>query len=198
MMSYQQKLLLVKHQKTNMNLWHDVSVGKNIPEEINCIVEIPKGSHNKYEIDKETGLIALDRANYNAAPYPFDYAFVPQTLWEDGDALDVVILSTYPLQVGILVAVRPVAIIDMIDSGESDAKIIAVPVSDRRFDDIHDLSDLNKHTLKEFTHFFETYKILKANDPKKYPVVIEGIRDKQAAQDAILKSQTLYKEKFQK
>ena len=83
-----------------MNLWHDVSIGKNVPDEFNCIVEIPKNSHNKYEIDKETGLIALDRANYNAAPYPFDYAFIPQTLWEDGDALDVIILSTYPLAVG--------------------------------------------------------------------------------------------------
>ena len=149
-------------------------------------------------IDKETGLIALDRANFNAAPYPFDYAFVPQTLWEDGDALDVVILSTFPLQVGILVAVRPIAIIDMIDSGESDAKIIAVPVSDRRFDDIHDLKDLNKHTLKEFTHFFETYKILKSDDPKKYPVVISGIQDKTAAHAAIIKSQALYSEKFGK
>ena len=84
-----------------MNLWHDVTIGKNAPQEFNCIVEIPKGSHNKYEIDKETGLIALDRANYNASPYPFDYAFIPQTLWEDGDALDVVLFSTYPLEVGV-------------------------------------------------------------------------------------------------
>lgn len=181
-----------------MNLWHDVSIGKNVPEEFNCIIEIPKGSHNKYEIDKETGLIALDRANYNAAPYPFDYAFVPQTLWEDGDALDVIILSTYPLAVGIMVAVRPIAIMDMTDSGESDAKIIAVPVNDRRFDDFNDLSDLNKHTLKEYSHFFETYKILKGDDPKKYPVTIDGIRNKAAAIDAIKKSQELYKEKFNK
>lgn len=181
-----------------MNYWHDIPIGKNVPNEINCIVEIPKGSHNKYEIDKETGMIALDRANYNAAPYPFDYAFVPQTLWEDGDALDVIVLSTYPLQVGIQVAVRPVAIMNMMDSGESDAKIIGVPVSDRRFDDIHDLADLNKHTLKEYVHFFETYKRLKSDDPNKYPVVISGYEGKDAAIAAILKSQELYKEKFQK
>lgn len=181
-----------------MNLWHDISIGKNVPNEFNCIVEIPKSSHNKYEIDKETGMIALDRANYNAAPYPFDYAFVPQTLWEDGDALDVVVLSTYPIAVGVLVAVRPVAIMDMVDSGESDAKIIAVPVNDRRFDEIHDLKDLNKHMLKEYTHFFETYKILKGDDPAKYTVTIDSIRGKDAAIEAILKSQTLYKEKFQK
>ncbi len=181
-----------------MNLWHDVSIGKNVPEEFNCIVEIPKGSHNKYEIDKDTGMIALDRANYNAAPYPFDYAFVPQTLWEDGDALDVVILSTFPLNVGVLVAVRPVAIMDMNDSGESDAKIIAVPVNDRRFEDIKDISDLNKHMLKEYSHFFETYKMLKADDPNKYPVIISGYRDKASAIEAIQKSQELYKEKFGK
>jgi len=179
-----------------MNLWHDVTIGKNAPQEFNCIVEIPKGSHNKYEIDKETGLIALDRANYNASPYPFDYAFVPQTLWEDGDALDVVILSTFPLNIGVLVAVRPIAIMDMNDSGESDAKIIAVPVSDRRFDDINDLADLNKHTLKEYKHFFETYKILKCDDPAKYPVTISGYRGKVEAIEAIVKSQELYKEKF--
>ncbi len=181
-----------------MNLWHDVSIGKNVPNEFNCIVEIPKGSHNKYEIDKETGMIALDRANYNSAAYPFDYAFVPQTLWEDGDALDVIVLSTYPLNVGVMVAVRPVAIMDMIDAGESDAKIIAVPVNDRRFEDIHDLHDLNKHSLKEYQHFFETYKLLKGDDPAKYPVVIEGIRGKDAAIEAVLKSQELYKQKFNK
>ncbi|KKR79689.1 MAG: Inorganic pyrophosphatase [Candidatus Nomurabacteria bacterium GW2011_GWA2_40_9] len=181
-----------------MNLWHDITIGKNAPEEINCIVEISKGSHNKYEIDKETGLIALDRANYNSAPYPFDYAFVPQTLWEDGDALDVIILTTYPLQTGILVSVRPIAIMDMNDSGESDAKILAVPVNDKRFEDIKDLSDLNKHMLKEYAHFFETYKILKGDGSKKYPVTVSGYKDKTEATEAIIKSQKLYKEKFGK
>lgn len=181
-----------------MNLWHDISIGKNVPEEFNCIIEIPKGSPNKYEIDKETGLIALDRANYNSAPYPFDYAFVPQTLWDDGDALDVIVLTTYPLQTGILVAVRPVAIMDMNDSGESDAKIIAVPVNDRRFENIHDLKDLNQHSLKEFAHFFETYKILKGDDPKDYPVTIGGYKGKSEAINAINHSIKLYKEKFGK
>ncbi len=91
-----------------MNLWHDVSRGDNTPEELNVIIEIPKGSPNKYEIDKETGLIALDRANYSSAPYPFDYGFVPQTLWDDGDALDIIVPSTFPLATGILVRVRRV------------------------------------------------------------------------------------------
>lgn len=181
-----------------MNLWHDISIGKNAPEEFNCIVEIPKGSHNKYEIDKETGLIALDRANYDATAYPFDYAFIPQTLWEDGDALDVLVLTTYPLNVGIMVAVRPVAVMDMTDSGESDYKILAVPVGDRRFDDIKDLTDLNKHMLKEYVHFFETYKKLKSDDPKKNAVTVSGYKDKSEAIKAIVRSQELYKEKFSK
>ena len=177
---------------------NDISIGKGAPEEFNCIVEIPKGSHNKYEIDKETGLIALDRVNYNSAPYPFDYAFIPQTLWEDGDALDVVLLSTYPLEVGVMVSARPVAIMDMNDSGESDAKIIAVPSGDRRFENVHDLADLNKHTLKEYVHFFETYKLLKSDDPKKHPVIIGGYKGKTEAIEAINKGLKLYREKFGK
>src|SRR6185436_16512750 len=111
-----------------MNLWHDIPLGDDAPNEINVIIEIPKGSPNKYEIDKETGLIKLDRANYSAAPYPVDYGFAPQTLWDDGDALDVIVLSTFPLAPGILVNARPVAIMEMIDGGDSDYKVIAVPV----------------------------------------------------------------------
>ncbi len=182
-----------------MNLWHDISLGENPTVAFNCIVEIPKGSHNKYEIDKKTGIIALDRANYNAAPYPFDYAFIPQTLWDDGDALDVVLLTTYPINIGVLVEARPVAIMNMVDTGDSDAKIIAVPTSDRRFDHIHNLEDLNKHMLKEYTHFFETYKNLKSDDDRiAHPVIIEGIEGKDKAVEAIEKSIKLYKEKFNK
>ncbi len=110
-----------------MNLWHDVPLGDDAPNEINVIIEIPKGSHNKYEIDKATGLIKLDRANYSDAAFPYDYGFAPQTLWDDGDALDVIVLTTYPLQTGILVAVRPVAVMEMIDTGESDLKLLPYP-----------------------------------------------------------------------
>lgn len=178
-----------------MNLWKDIPLGEDAPDEINAIIEIPKGSHNKYEVDKETGLIKLDRANYTSSPYPFDYGFAPQTLWEDGDPLDVIVLTTYPLDPGILVAVRPIAIIDMIDSGDSDAKIIAVPVEDKRWEDVADLPDLNKHMLKEFQHFFETYKALKG---KPALVEISGIRGREAALEAIKKSVELYGEKFGK
>jgi len=176
-----------------MNLWHDIEAGTR--DEMNVIIEINKGSNNKYEIDKKTGLIALDRANYSSAAYPFDYGFVPQTLWEDGDPLDVVVLTTFPLMPGILVSVRPVAVMEMIDSGESDFKVIAVPVADKRWEDVRDLGDINKHTLKEFQHFFETYKVLKG---KGDTVVIPKISGKKEAQEAFDKSQELYKAKFAK
>jgi inorganic pyrophosphatase len=178
-----------------MNLWHDIPAGKNLPESFNAIIEIPKGSNNKYEIDKDTGLISLDRANYDSSPYPFDYGFVPQTLWEDNDPLDVVVISTYPLHPGILVEVRPVAIIRMIDEGESDYKIISVPINDKRWDDVNDLPDINKHRLEEYKHFFLTYKTLNG---KNTSVEIEGIGDKEEAIEAINKSIVLYKEKFSK
>ena len=176
-----------------MNLWKDVSLGKNAPEEINVIIEIPKNSYNKYEIDKDTGLIMLDRANYGPSPYPFDYGFAPQTLWEDGDALDVIVLTTYPLDVGVLVKVRPVAIMEMIDSGESDFKVIGVPVDDKHWDQVKDLEDINKHSLSLFQNFFETYKDLNGKD---VTVEINGYKGKKEALEAVMKSVDLYKEKF--
>jgi len=178
-----------------MNLWHDVPLGDDAPNEINVIIEIPKGSHNKYETDKTTGLIKLDRANYSDAAFPYDYGFAPQTLWDDGDALDVIVLTTYPLQTGILVAVRPVAVMEMIDTGESDFKVIAVPVDDKRWEGVQDLADINQHTIKEFQHFLETYKALKG---KPAPVEINGIKGKAAALEAVKKSVEMYKQKFAK
>jgi inorganic pyrophosphatase len=178
-----------------MNLWHDIPLGDSAPEEINVIIEIPKGSHNKYEIDKETGLIKLDRANYGAAAYPFDYGFAPQTLWDDGDALDVMLLSSFPLFPGVLVNARPVALMEMIDSGESDYKVIAVPVDDRRWDDVQDLKDLNQHSLREYKNFFETIKQLKA---KPAVVDVQGFKGKVEAMEAVKKSVEMYKAKFSK
>ncbi len=133
---------------------------------MNVIIEIPKYSKNKYEIDKETGIIALDRVMHSSQDYPFDYGFVPQTLFDDGDALDVVLLTTYPLAPGILVKARPVAIMEMVDGGERDDKVIAVPVDDPRFDDVKDIGDLNKHFIKETSHFFETYKKVQNKEVK--------------------------------
>lgn len=133
---------------------------------INVFIEIERGSKNKYELDKESGLIKLDRVMYTAQAYPFDYGFVPNTLWKDGDPLDIVLLTSYPLHSGVLVEARPIAYLDMIDNGESDAKIIAVPAFDPRFDYMQDLEDINQHTLDEINHFFETYKMLEQKTVK--------------------------------
>ena len=171
-----------------MNLLHDIAPGT--AEEMNVIVEIPKGSKNKYEIDKETGLIALDRVLHSAQDYPFDYGFVPQTLWDDGDALDVVLLTTYPLLPGILVRARPIAILPMIDGGESDAKVLAVPCDDPRFKEVQDLEDVNKHTLKEIAHFFLTYKQIQEKE-----VSLGAWEDKAAAVAAFDRSREMYSAK---
>ncbi|MFZ2154438.1 MAG: inorganic diphosphatase [Candidatus Moraniibacteriota bacterium] len=176
-----------------MNLLHDLKSGEKIPEIINVIIEIPKGSKNKYEIDKETGLIKLDRAMKTSQDYPFDYGFVPRTYWEDGDALDVVVLTTYPLSPGILVEARPVGIMKMIDGGESDDKIISVPKDDPRWDKVKDIKDVNEHTLKEIRHFFETYKAI---ENKK--VEVGGFGGREKAEQAIKKAIKLYNNKFNK
>lgn len=172
-----------------MNLWHDVEPGTS--EEMNVIVEIGRGSKNKYEIDKETGLIKLDRAMHTAQDYPFDYGFVPKTLWHDGDALDVLILTTYPLVPGILVNVRPVAILGMTDGGEQDEKIIGVPVEDPRWEDVKDLSDVNPHTLKEIEHFFSTYKKIQNKT-----VETHGFKGKDEAMKAFEEGKEIYNKKF--
>lgn len=171
-----------------MNVLHDISWG-DTPEEINIIIEINKGSINKYEIDKKTGLIMLDRVSYTAQTFPFDYGFVPQTHWHDGDPLDVVVLTTAPLFPGCLLKVRPVAVMDMIDSGESDAKIIAVPTGDPRFAHIQDIGDLPPHFIKEAKHFYETYKKLQNKE-----VTIPSVRGAKEAKEVIVESVALYKD----
>lgn len=177
----------------SLNLLHDVTPGDNIPNEVTVVIEINKGSKNKYELDKATGLIKLDRVMKTSQDYPFDYGFVPQTHWHDGDPLDIVLLTTYPLIPGILVTVRPVAVMDMIDGGESDAKVIAVPVDDPRFDNVHDIGDINPHTLKEIDHFFTTYKTIQNK-----VVTIPTVRDAAAAKEVILEGIALYKKEFNK
>lgn len=159
-----------------MNILHDIDPGTT--DSINVIIEIPKGSKNKYEIDKKTGLIALDRVMHSAQDFPFDYGFIPQTLWKDGDPVDVVVLTTYPLFPGILVRVRPVAVMGMLDSGEEDDKIIAVPVDDPRWNDVKDLKDLNTHTLREIEHFYSTYKKLQNKE-----VITKDFADKNKAKE---------------
>ncbi len=170
-----------------MNLLHDIAPGT--ADEMNVIIEIPKFSKNKYEIDKATGIIALDRVMHTSQDYPFDYGFVPQTLFDDGDALDIVLLTTYPLLPGILVKARPVAIMEMIDGGDRDDKIVAVPVDDPRFNDVKDIEDLNKHFVKEMTHFFETYKKVQNKE-----VQVGEWHGVSKAKEAFERSVSLYKE----
>ncbi|MGM0482431.1 MAG: inorganic diphosphatase [Patescibacteria group bacterium] len=172
-----------------MNLWHDINPGTK--EEMNVIIEVFRGSKNKYEIDKETGLIALDRVMHTSQDFPFDYGFVPQTLWDDDDALDVVILTTYPLTSGVLVRARPVAIMEMIDSGDPDDKVIAVPSEDPRWNKVKDLSDINEHNLKEMEHFYSTYKDLQGKK-----VQVKGFKGKDEAEKAFERSQKMYKDKY--
>ncbi|HVW71747.1 MAG TPA: inorganic diphosphatase [Candidatus Paceibacterota bacterium] len=174
-----------------MNMY-DIAPGTK--EEMNVIVEVPRGSSNKYELDKETGLIALDRANYSAAAYPCEYAFIPRTLADDGDAIDVLVLATYPIHPGVLVKSRPVAYMEMIDSGESDPKIIAVPIADKRWDKVQDLADINPHTLEEIKHFFETYKALKGSGDKQYVVTIPSFKGKAEAEAAFERACKAYQD----
>ncbi|EKE16036.1 MAG: hypothetical protein ACD_11C00054G0026 [uncultured bacterium] len=176
-----------------MNLWHEISVGEKNPEIVNVVIEIPKGSKNKYEIDKETGLIKLDRAMKTSQDYPFDYGFIPRTLWDDNDALDVVVLTTYPLATGILVEARPVGLMKMIDGGEGDDKLITVPASDPRWDNVKDLKDINSYTLKEIKHFFETYKTIEGK-----VVEIKGFQNRDKALAAVKKGMKLYNSKYGK
>ncbi len=168
-----------------MNLLHDIPPGT--ADTMNVVIEIPKFSKNKYEIDKETGMIALDRVMHTAQDYPFDYGFVPRTLFDDGDALDVVLLTTYPLMPGILVKARPVAIMEMTDGGDRDDKIVAVPVDDPRFSDMQDIGDINKHFLKEMSHFFETYKKIQNKE-----VSVGQWHGKDVAKSAFNKSVEMY------
>lgn len=170
-----------------MNFLHDLPAGT--ADLMNVIVEIPRGTKNKYEIDKATGLIKLDRVNHTAQAYPFDYGFVPRTLWADGDALDVVLVTSEPLFPGLLVEARPVAIMHMVDSGEADEKIIAVPAGDPRYAHVKDLADVNQHLLREMEHFFLTYKQLQNKT-----VEINGFEGSTAAKAAFEQAVKQYEE----
>ena len=168
-----------------MNLLHDIDSGT--ADTMNVVIEINKGSHNKYEIDKKTGIIKLDRVMHSAQDYPFDYGFVPQTLWDDGDALDVVVLTTYPLTPGTLVEARPIGILHMTDGGEADEKVIAVAVGDPRYAHVDDIAAANPHVLKEITHFFATYKQI-----QKKEVVVGEFEGRAAAAAAFARARNAY------
>lgn len=143
-----------------MNLWHDVSVERMKPDDFIAVIEIPKGSKKKYELDKETGMIMLDRILYTSTHYPANYGFLPRTFAEDGDPLDVLVLCQEPLDPLTLVRCYPIGAIKMIDDDEIDEKIVAVPFQDPSLTSYKDLKDLPVHLFEEISHFFEVYKQL--------------------------------------
>lgn len=176
-----------------MNIIHDLPIGKP-PKELNVFIEAPRGSKNKFELDKDTGLITLDRVFYGSQVYPMDYGLVPQTHWYDGDPLDALVINTAePYYPGVVVPVRPIAVMRMVDSGEKDEKLICVPLGDPRLAEVKDLGDIAPHIIKELTDFFETYKKLQGK-----VVTIEKTEGRKAAEAVVLESQKLYKEKYGK
>lgn len=173
--------------------WHDIKPGKDVPEEVNAIIEVPKNSTLKYELDKESGLMKLDRVLYSAVHYPGDYGFIPQTYWDDNDPLDIIVLSNFPVHPKTIVHVRPIGVIHMVDNEESDDKIIAVHATDPRFDKFRDITDVPDHVIKELQHFYETYKQLQEKKVK-----VMAIENAATARKKILRGIELYKKKFGK
>lgn len=174
-----------------MDIWHDVKPGTE--DVVNVVVEIPMGSRNKYELDKETGMFKLDRVLFSPMHYPGDYGMIPQTLGEDKDPLDGLVLMTRPTFPGCLIEARPIGVLKMVDGGEADDKILCVPKDDVRFNDYKDLSAVPKPILNEIGHFFQVYKDLEG---KKVEIV--GWEDVDKAKKVIKECIARYKEKFKK
>ena len=146
------------------NIWHDISPKRITPEEFIAVVEIPTGSKKKYELDKETGLIILDRILHTSTHYPANYGFIPRTFGDDLDPLDVLVLCSEPLEPLTLVRCYPIGMISMIDSGRNDEKIIAIPVNDPTYNGYRDIKELPAHIFEEMRHFFTVYKNLEGKD----------------------------------
>jgi len=138
--------------------WHDLSVGSGAPAVVNAVIEIPRGSKVKYELDKDTGLLYVDRILYSSVVYPHNYGFIPKTLCEDGDPLDVLVLMQEPVVPMCFMRVRPIGVMQMLDQGEQDDKVIAVHADDPEFKHFTDISQLPPHRLNEIRRFFEDYK----------------------------------------
>lgn len=160
-----------------MNIWHDISPKRISPTDFIAVVEIPKGSKNKYELDKETGLIILDRILYTSTHYPANYGFIPRTLGDDGDPLDVLLLCSEALEPLTLVRCYPIGMMKMIDNGRGDEKIIAIPFDDPTYNVYTDISQLPKHVFDEMGHFFSVYKSLEHKET--------AVDEVQGPQDAI-------------
>lgn len=176
-----------------MNPWHDLPSGPHVPQVVHALIEIPKGSRNKYEFSKELGVLKVDRVLYSSLHYPGDYGFIPQTFCDDGDPLDILVMLNEPTFSGCLIEARPIGVFRMLDRDVPDVKILAVPARDPIFADYHALSDIPQHFLREVEHFFQVYKDLEGVRVK--PI---GWEDAQAAQIEIERAVALYRERFQR
>lgn len=173
--------------------WHGTNYGDNAPEVVNALIEIPQGSRAKYEVDKATGLLRLDRVIYSSFHYPVNYGFIPRTLGQDNDPLDILVLCSQSIQSLCIVDAKVIGNMQMIDSGQVDDKIIAVAAKDPSVNHYNKMEDLPQHFLLELRNFFEQYKVL---ENKK--VEIDNFQDKETACRIISEAIEFYKENFKK
>ena len=174
-----------------MNLWHDIAPARVRPEDFFAVIEIEKGSKNKYERDKETGALRLDRILYTSTHYPANYGFIPRTWADDGDPLDVLVICSEGIEPMTLVRCRPIGVIAMKDSGKMDEKIIAVCKDDPNYNMYSDISQLPSHTFEEMRHFFSVYKALEGKE-----TVVSDVLGREEAIKIIIKCQNAYIEKY--
>ena len=176
-----------------MNPWHDLDLDFTADNEMNCLIEIPAGSKIKYEIDKKTGLLKVDRILYSSVHYPCNYGLFPQTFCDDGDPLDVLVIGQLPVVPLSIMRVRPIGVIRMIDQGKGDDKVISVHVDDPEYNHIRSIKELAPHKMNEIRRFFESYKEL-----EKKSVEIKSIDDEKAAFQVVKESIALYGKTFKK
>ncbi len=175
------------------NIWHDISVERIKPEDFICVIEISKGSKKKYELDKETGYIMLDRILYTSTHYPANYGFIPRTYGDDGDPLDVLLLCAEPLEPMSLVRAYPIGVIDMIDNDRHDEKIIAIPMGDPNYNMYTGIDQLPAHIFEEMRHFFKVYKNLEHKT-----TAVNEVSGRESAIDVIQDAIERYNETFVK
>jgi inorganic pyrophosphatase len=178
-------------QTTVLHPWHAASFGEGAPSIVNALIEIPQGSRTKYELDKATGLLKVDRIIYSSFHYPVNYGFIPQTLGQDGDPLDILVFCSQSIQALCLVEARVIGNMQMIDSGDKDDKIIAVATKDPSVNHIKEITELPPHFISELKNYFEQYKVLENKQ-----VQIEDFQSKEAAYEIINDSIVLYRNKF--
>lgn len=174
-----------------MNPWHNVRIGTSSPQIVNGIIEIPKGSRAKYELDKDSGLLILDRVIYSSMYYPANYGFIPRTYCDDGDPLDILVLTQIVVDPLCIVPAKVIGAMQMLDQGEKDDKIIAVADGDMSVNHLNDISELPPHFIKELRNFFEDYKKLENKE-----VVIEDFQNRETAIQIVEKAIIDYNKKF--